>query len=192
MRYLTFALAKGRLAKTAMDMFEQIGIQCEEMKDEKTRKLIFVEYGAADIGIVGKDTILEEDRKLYEVLDLGFGKCRMCVCGPESARDLLKNHGMIRVASKYPKIAKDYFNNKKGQTVEIIKLNGSVELAPIVGLSEVIVDIVETGTTLKENGLGVLEEVCPLSARMVVNQVSMKMEDERIRKIISDLKEKIK
>ena len=139
MRYLTFALAKGRLAKTAMDMFEQIGIQCEEMKDEKTRKLIFVneelklkfflakasdvptyvEYGAADIGIVGKDTILEEDRKLYEVLDLGFGKCRMCVCGPESARDLLKNHGMIRVASKYPRIAKDYFNNKKGQTVEV-------------------------------------------------------------------------
>ena len=98
---------------------------------------------------------------------------------------------MIRVASKYTKIAKDYFYNKKHQTVEIIKLNGSVELAPIVGLSEVIVDIVETGTTLKENGLGVLEEVCPLSARMVVNQVSMKMEDERIRKIIADLKEVI-
>lgn len=115
----------------------------------------------------------------------------MCVCGPESARELLNNHGMIRVASKYTKIAKDYFYNKKHQTVEIIKLNGSVELAPIVGLSEVIVDIVETGTTLKENGLGVLEEVCPLSARMVVNQVSMKMEDERIRKIIADLKEVI-
>ena len=181
------------------------------MKDKKTRKLIFVneelklrfflakasdvptyvEYGAADIGIVGKDTILEEDRKLYEVLDLGFGKCKMCVCGPESARELLNNHGMIRVASKYTKIAKDFFYNKKHQTVEIIKLNGSVELAPIVGLSEVIVDIVETGTTLKENGLGVLEEVCPLSARMVVNQVSMKMEDERIRKIIADLKEVI-
>ena len=209
MRYLTFALAKGRLAKTAMKMFEDIGIECEEMKDEKTRKLIFVnedlklrfflakasdvptyvEYGAADIG--GKDTILEEDRKLYEVLDLGFGKCRMCVCGPKSARELLKDHKMIRVASKYPKIAKDYFYNKKYQTVEIIKLNGSVELAPIVGLSEVIVDIVETGTTLKENGLEVLEEVCPLSARMVVNQVSMKMEDERIRKIISDLKQNI-
>ena len=192
-------------------MFEDIGIECEEMKDEKTRKLIFVnedlklrfflakasdvptyvEYGAADIGIVGKDTILEEDRKLYEVLDLGFGKCRMCVCGPKSARELLKDHEMIRVASKYPKIAKDYFYNKKYQTVEIIKLNGSVELAPIVGLSEVIVDIVETGTTLKENGLEVLEEVCPLSARMVVNQVSMKMEDERIRKIISDLKQNI-
>ena len=151
----------------------------------------YVEYGAADIGIVGKDTILEEDRKLYEVLDLGFGKCKMCVCGPESAKELLQNHSMIRVASKYPKIAKDYFYNKKHQTVEIIKLNGSVELAPIVGLSEVIVDIVETGTTLKENGLGVLEEVCPLSARMVVNQVSMKMEDERIRKIILDLKEVI-
>lgn len=194
-----------------MKMFEDIGIECEEMKDEKTRKLIFVnedlklrfflakasdvptyvEYGAADIGIVGKDTILEEDRKLYEVLDLGFGKCRMCVCGPKSARELLKDHKMIRVASKYPKIAKDYFYNKKYQTVEIIKLNGSVELAPIVGLSEVIVDIVETGTTLKENGLEVLEEVCPLSARMVVNQVSMKMEDERIRKIISDLKQNI-
>ena len=200
MRYLTFALAKGRLAKTAMKMFEQIGIECEEMKEELKLKFFlakasdvptYVEYGAADIGIVGKDTILEEERKLYEVLDLGFGKCTMCVCGPESAKELLKNHSMIRVASKYPKIAKDYFYNKKHQTVEIIKLNGSVELAPIVGLSDVIVDIVETGTTLKENGLGVLEEVCPLSARMVVNQVSMKMEDERIRKIINDLKDKV-
>ena len=211
MRYLTFALTKGRLAKTAMEMFEKIGIKCEEMKDKNTRKLIFVnedlklkfflakasdvptyvEYGAADIGIVGKDTILEEDRKLYEVLDLGFGKCKMCVCGPKSAKELLNNHSMIRVASKYTKIAKDYFYNKKHQTVEIIKLNGSVELAPIVGLSEVIVDIVETGITLKENGLDVLEEVCPLSARMVVNQVSMKMEDERIRQIIADLKKVI-
>lgn len=208
MRYLTFALAKGRLAKKSLEMFEKIGITCEEMKDEKTRKLIFVneelklkfflakagdvptyvEYGAADIGIVGKDTILEEGRKLYEVMDLGFGKCRMCVCGPESAKELLKHHEMIRVASKYPNIAKDYFYNKKHQTVEIIKLNGSVELAPIVNLSEVIVDIVETGSTLRENGLGVLEEICPLSARMVVNQVSMKMENERISKLISDLK----
>ena len=202
MRYLTFALAKGRLAKKSLEMFEKIGITCEEMKDEKTRKLIFVneelklkfflakagdvptyvEYGAADIGVVGKDTILEEGRKLYEVMDLGFGKCKMCVCGPESAKELLKHHEMIRVASKYPNIAKDYFYNKKHQTVEIIKLNGSVELAPIVNLSEVIVDIVETGSTLRENGLGVLEEICPLSARMVVNQVSMKMENERINK----------
>ena len=208
MEYLTFALAKGRLAKKAMELFEKIGIHCEEMKDEKTRKLIFVneelkmkfflakatdvptyvEYGAADVGIVGKDTILEEGRRLYEVLDLKFGKCRMCVCGPESSRAHLQNHELIRVATKYPAIAKDYFYNKKHQTVEIIKLNGSVELAPIVGLSEVIVDIVETGSTLRENGLTVLEEVCPLSARMVVNCVSMKMENERITKIIQDVK----
>lgn len=208
MRYLTFALGKGRLAKKTLEMFEQIGITCEEMKDKDTRKLIFVneelklrfflakgpdvptyvEYGAADIGIVGKDTILEEGRNIYEVLDLGFGKCRMCICGPENAKELLNHHELIRVATKYPRIAKDYFYNKKHQTVEIIKLNGSIELAPIVGLSEVICDIVETGFTLRENGLSVLEEVCPLSARMVVNQVSMKMENERITKLISDLK----
>ena len=206
MRYLTFALAKGRLAKKTLTYLEQIGIEMEEMKDPDTRKLIFinedlkikmflskasdvptyVEYGAADIGVVGKDTILEEGRKLYEVMDLGFGKCRMCVCGPESARELLKHQQLIRVASKYPNIAKDYFNNIKHQTVEVIKLHGSVELAPIVGLSEVIVDIVETGTTLKENGLMVLEEICPLSARVVVNQVSMKMENERCLLYTSD------
>lgn len=148
----------------------------------------YVEYGAADIGIVGEDTILEEGRNLYEVMDLGFGKCKMCVCGPESAREKLQHGELIRVASKYPSIAKDYFYNKKFQTVEIIKLNGSVELAPIVGLSEVIVDIVETGSTLKANGLTVLEEICDLSARMVVNQVSLKMEQERIRKLIYDLR----
>lgn len=208
MRYLTFALAKGRLAKKTLELLEQIGITCEEMKDEKTRKLIFVneelklkfflskatdvptyvEYGAADIGVVGKDTLLEANKKLYEVLDLGFGKCKMCVCGPESARELLKHNELIRVASKYPHIAREYFHNKKLQTVEIVKLNGSVELAPIVGLSEVIVDIVETGSTLRENGLGVLEEICPLSARMVVNPVSIKMEQERIQTIIHELK----
>lgn len=212
MRYLTFALAKGRLAKKTLALLEQIGITCEEMKDPDTRKLIFVneelkmkfflskatdvptyvEYGAADIGVVGKDTILEEGRNLYEVMDLGFGKCRMCVCGPASARELLKKNEIIRVASKYPVIAKDYFNNRKHQTVEIIKLNGSVELAPIVGLSEVIVDIVETGSTLRENGLEVLEEVCPLSARIVVNQVSLKMENERIHKLLEDLNRLIK
>ena len=208
MRYITFALAKGRLAKHTLSLLEQIGITCEEMKDEKTRKLIFVneelgyrfflskaidvptyvEMGAADIGVVGKDTILEAGRKLYEVLDLNVGKCRMCVAGPESAREKLNDGSLIRVASKYPRIAKDYFYNTKHQTVEIIKLNGSVELAPIVGLSEVIVDIVETGSTLKENGLKVLEEICPLSARVVVNEVSMKMEHERITKLVKDLK----
>lgn len=207
-RYLTFALAKGRLANKTMELLEEIGITCEEMKDKSSRKLIFVneekklrfflakgpdvptyvEYGAADIGVVGKDTIMEENRHVYEVLDLGYGKCRMCICGPDSAEDLLKHHEMIRVASKYPNIAKDYFYNKKHQTVDIIKLNGSVELGPIVELSDVIVDIVETGSTLKENGLRVLEEICPLSARMIVNQVSMQMEPERIKRLISDLK----
>ena len=208
MRYLTFALGKGRLASKTLETFEKIGITCEEMKDKSSRKLIFVnedlklrfflakgpdvptyvEYGAADIGIVGKDTILEENRKLFEVLDLGFGACKMCVCGPESALKYLEGRQQIRVATKYPNIAKDYFFNQKHRTVEIIKLNGSIELAPIVGLSEVIVDIVETGSTLRENGLQVLEEICPLSARMVVNRVSMKMEDERIRRLIADLK----
>ncbi len=209
MRYITFALGKGRLAKKTLELLEKVGITCEEMKDKDTRKLIFVneelklkfflakgpdvptyvEYGAADIGVVGKDTLLEEGRRAYEVLDLGFGKCRMCVCGPESAGELLKHHEMIRVASKYPRIAKDYFYNKKHQTVDIIKLNGSVELGPMVGLSDVIVDIVETGSTLKENGLVVLEEICPLSARMIVNQVSMKMEADRIKDLIKRLKE---
>ena len=207
-RYLTFALTKGRLADKTLSLLEQVGITCEEMKDKNSRKLVFVneelklkfflakgpdvptyvEYGAADIGVTGKDILLEEGRRVYEVLDLGFGKCKMCICGPESAAELLQHHEQIRVATKYPRIAKDYFYNKKHQTVEIIKLNGSIELAPIVGLSEVICDIVETGTTLRENGLTVLEEVCPLSARVVVNQVSMKMENERITKLINDIK----
>ena len=208
MRYLTFAMTKGRLANKTLGLLEQIGITCSEIYDKESRKLIFVnedlklkfflakgpdvptyvEYGAADIGVVGKDTILEEGRKVHEVCDLQFGKCRMCVCGPESARELLKTKELIRVATKYPNIAKDYFYNKRHQTVEIIKLNGSIELAPLVGLSEVIVDIVETGSTLKENGLVVLEEVCPLSARMVVNPVSMRMENERIKDLLTKLR----
>lgn len=210
-QYLTFALGKGRLANKTLELFEQIGITCEEMKDKSSRKLIFVneelklrfflskgpdvptyvEYGAADIGVVGKDTILEENRNVYEVLDLGFGKCRMCVCGPASARELLQHHERIRVASKYPGIAKDYFYNKKHQTVDIIKLNGSVELGPLVELSDVIVDIVETGSTLRENGLEVLEEICPLSARMIVNPVSMQMETGRIKSLISDIRNRL-
>ena len=211
MRYLTFALGKGRLVKDTMELLNKCGIECEEVLDKKTRKLIFtneelglkfflangpdvptyVEYGAADIVIVGADTILEENRRVYEVLDLGFGKCRMCVCGPHDAKSLLEHREMIRVASKYPNIAKDYFFNKKHQTVDIIKLNGSVELGPIVNLSDVIVDIVETGSTLRENGLEVLEEICPLSARVIVNQVSMQMETERIRKLINAMKENL-
>ena len=208
MRYLTFALTKGRLAEKTLAPLKKTGITMEEMEDKSSRKLIFtneeyglkfflakgpdvptyVEYGAADIGIVGKDTILEEQRKLYEVMDLGFGKCRMCVCGPKEAEDLLKRQELIRVATKYPHIAREYFHNVRHQTVEIIKLNGSIELAPIVGLSEVIVDIVETGSTLRENGLVVLKEICPLSARVVVNPVSMRMENERISRILKEMK----
>lgn len=208
MKYLTFALTKGRLASKTLEMLEKLGITCQEMKDKSSRKLIFVneerklkfflakgpdvptyvEYGAADIGVVGRDTIVEEGRKVHEVLNLGFGACRMCVCGYQETAELLKHRELIRVATKYPNIAKDYFYNKRHQTVEIIKMNGSIELAPIVGLSEVIVDIVETGSTLKENGLVVLEEVCPLSARMIVNPVSMRMENDRVRELITSLR----
>ena len=210
-RYLTFALGKGRLANKTLELFEKIGITCEEMKDKDSRKLIFVneelklrfflakgpdvptyvELGAADIGVVGSDTIMEENRNVHEVLDLGFGKCRMCVCGPASAAELLQHHERIRVASKYPRIAKEYFYNKKHQTVDIIKLNGSVELGPLVKLSDVIVDIVETGSTLRENGLQVLEEVCPLSARMIVNPVSMQMETERIKDLVMKVRNQL-
>ncbi len=199
MNYITVALAKGRLADTAVDMFEKLGFDVSEMK-EKTRKLIFtdekhkfkfilvkasdvpvyVEYGAADIGIVGRDTILEEGRNLYEILNLGFGRCKMAVCGPLEMKDKLFTTNNLRVASKYPNIAREFFHNRKGQTIEIIPLSGSVELAPLVGLSEVIVDIVESGKTLKENGLDVLEDVCELSAWLIVNRVSMKIERERI------------
>ena len=208
MRYLTIALTKGRLANNTLKLLEQVGITCEEIYDKNSRKLIFVnddlklkfflskgpdvptyvEYGAADIGVVGKDTIMEEGRNVHEVLDLRFGNCRMCVCGPESAKPLLESRELIRVATKYPKIAKEYFYDVKHQTVEIIKLNGSIELAPLVGLSEVIVDIVETGSTLRENNLSVLEEVCPLSARMIVNPVSMRLENDRIKELITKLR----
>ncbi|MBQ1404253.1 MAG: ATP phosphoribosyltransferase [Lachnospiraceae bacterium] len=207
--YITIALTKGRLADKTMQLLNKAGYYCEELKDKGSRKLIFtneeqklrfflakgpdvptyVEYGAADIGVVGSDIIMEENRRVYEVLDLGFGKCRMCVCGPDEARELLQHHEMIRVTSKYPNIARDFFYNRKHQTVDIIKLNGSVELGPIVSLGDVIVDIVETGSTLKENGLAVLEEVCPVSARMIVNQVSMQMKTRRIREIIGNVRD---
>jgi len=207
-RYLTIALCKGRVANQTMDLLEKLGVKCDEIKDKSTRKLIFtdeknklkfflakgpdvptyVEYGAADLGVVGSDIIDEEQRRVTELLDLGFGKCRMCVCGPKDASELLLHREQIRVATKYPVIAKDYFHNKKYQTVDIIKLNGSVELGPIVELSDVIVDIVETGSTLRENGLEVLEEICPISSRLIVNRVSMKMQKERIDKLTADIK----
>ena len=210
-RYLTIALCKGRVANQTMELLEKLGIKCDEIKDKSTRKLIFtdeknklkfflakgpdvptyVEYGAADLGVVGSDIIDEEQRRVTELLDLGFGKCRMCVCGPKDASELLLHREQIRVATKYPVIAKDYFHNKKYQTVDIIKLNGSVELGPIVELSDVIVDIVETGSTLRENGLEVLEEICPISSRLIVNRVSMKMQKERIEKLVEDIKKNL-
>lgn len=209
MKYLTIALAKGRLAELSVKILMDLGYNCGEVL-EKTRKLIFtdeenklkfilvkasdvatyVEYGAADIGIVGRDTILEEGRNVYEMVDLKFGKCRMCVCGPGELKGKLGDHAPLRVASKYPNIAKDYFDSKD-MGIELIKLNGSVELAPLTNLSDVIVDIVETGKTLYENGLDVLEEICPLSARIIVNRVSAKMERERISKIVSAMKAKV-
>ena len=211
MRYITIALAKGRLAHQTLDLLEKGGITCEEIRDKDTRKLIFanpdlglkfflsktsdvptyVEYGAADLGVVGSDTNLEEGRRVLEVLDLGLGKCDMCVAGPASAKEALDTNRIRRVATKYPAIAKDYFYEKKHQTVEIVKLNGSVELAPIVGLSEVIVDIVETGSTLRANGLEVLERICPLSARVIANEASMKLERERVLDIINKLRNAI-
>jgi ATP phosphoribosyltransferase len=209
---LTVALAKGRLADKAMDLFVRAGVTCPAMKetmDETSRRLVFsseetdlsffmakapdvptyVDYGAADVGVAGKDTLLEEGRHLYEVLDLKFGVCRMVVAGHEKTRDRLRRGNNLRVATKYPRIALDYFSRRKQQTVEIIKLNGSVELAPIIGLADVIVDIVESGVTLAENGLNVLEEITPLSARMVVNRASMKTRRAPVTELITKLKE---
>ncbi len=207
MRYLTIALAKGRLEEKAIDMFESIGIDCLKIKNAK-RKLIlsdekskikfflakpadvptYVEYGAADIGIVGKDTLMEEGRDLYEVLDLGFAQCKMVVAGSPLHVGKLDSLNNKRVATKYPQIAREYFAKKKQESIEVIKLNGSVELAPLIGLSEVIVDLVESGRTLKENGLVVLEEIADISARLVINKVSMKMQSDKINAIVDGIR----
>lgn len=203
---IRIALTKGRLEKTAIEIFETLGIDCSELKN-KGRKLIlqdkknnmefvlvkssdvltYVEHGAADIGIVGKDTLLEQNKEFYEVVDLKAGKCKFCVAAP---KDFNMNEGYNRkkIATKYPKVAGDYFR-KKGQDVEIIKIEGSVELAPLLKLSDAIVDIVETGSTLKENGLVVLEEICDISARMVVNVASMKMKRDEIVDLIAKVQE---
>lgn len=207
MRYLTMALSKGRLTELSVDLLEKAGLDCTELKKE-SRKLIltdeknkiryflakpadvptYVEYGAADIGIVGKDTLLEEGRNLYEVLDLKFAACKMCVAGPKELEGKMGSLTITRVATKYPEIAKEYFRHKRRESVEIIKLNGSVELAPLVGLSEVIVDLVETGKTLRENGLVVLDTIADISARLIVNRVSMKMKSDRINSLIGNLR----
>ena len=211
MKVITFALAKGRLAKSAMGVLKELGITCSEM-DEKSRKLVFtsddgkyrfflskvadvptfVDYGVADIGIVGKDTILEEGRNVHEVMDMGFGKCKMAVAGRPEMIEKYNNGGALRVATKYPSITSNFFFNTRKQNVEIIKLNGSVELAPIVGLSDIIVDIVESGATLKENGMVVFEDICDLSARVIVNPASMKMEYEQINALTERMREQLK
>lgn len=202
---ITIAISKGRLEKDSFKLFSQIGVSCSEYRDS-SRKLIFlsedqnisfirvkpsdvptyVEYGAADIGIVGKDTLLEERKELYELLDLKFGNCILAVAGLKDKKTKSIANTHIKVATKYPNIAQDFFA-KKGQQVEIIKLNGSVELAPIIGLSDVIVDIVESGRTLKENGLTVLNNICSVTARLVVNQVSLKTKREEIKSIWKNL-----
>jgi len=207
---ITIALSKGRLAEQALDLLEKAGYDVTAGR-EKSRKLIledpktglrfilakpadvptYVEYGAADLGVVGKDTLLEEGRQLYEVLDLGFGKCRMCVAGPKELMGKLDTIPNKRVGTKYPNITRNYFEGIKKESVEIIKLNGSVELAPLIGLSEVIVDIVESGRTLYENGLDVLETVADISARVVVNRVSMTMKADEIKPMIAKLKEQV-
>ncbi len=209
--YITVALPKGRLGDLALELFKNAGVDASEL-EQGTRKLIitdekskvrfflvkpadvptYVDYGAADIGVVGRDTLMEEDRNIYEVLDLGYGKCRMCVAGPKELVGKLDSIPNKCVATKYPHIARDYFEHVKQESVEIIKLNGSIELAPLVGLSHVIVDIVESGRTLKENGLEVLETIFEASARMLVNRVSMKIKRQRIKEIVENIKEQLK
>ena len=206
MRYLTFALAKGRLAEQSLDLLEKIGITCEEMRDKSSRKLIFtneelgmrfflakasdvptyVEYGAADIGIVGKDILAESGADVYELLDTGLGRCRMCVAGP---KDFTEDQSRaLRVATKFGNIAKRYYA-AQGRDIDIIQLNGSIELAPILGLSDVIVDIVETGTTLRENDLKVLTEFMPISARFIANRASYQFKHQEIEALLGRLKE---
>lgn len=194
---IRIALTKGRLEKNSAELFEKAGYNCEELLS-KGRRLVFkigggdievvlakandvityVEHGVCDIGIVGKDTIMEGTPDFYEILDLGFGKCRFALAGKKDV-PFFDGYNKKVIASKYPKVTKSYFDSK-GMDVEIIKIDGSVELAPILGLSDAIVDIVETGSTLKENGLEVIEEIAPVSARLIVNMASMKMKKQEI------------
>ncbi|KYN78485.1 ATP phosphoribosyltransferase [Clostridium sporogenes] len=211
MKKIKIALTKGRLEKKAIEIFKTININTKELED-KGRKLIFnceneeyniefflvkakdvetyVEYGAADIGIVGKDTLMETNREFYEVLDLNVGKCKFALAALPSFK-LDQGYNRKKIATKYPNIAREYFR-KKGIDVQLIKIEGSVELGPIVGLADAIVDIVETGNTLRENGLVVVEDICEISARIIVNKASMKTKRDEIIKIIENVSEVIK
>ena len=196
---LNIALPKGRLGEKVYAIFEEAGFECPSIK-ENNRKLIFenesvgvryfwvkpsdvaiyVERGAADIGVAGKDIILEYAPDVYELCDLGMGKCRMAVAAPKGFSDDVNR--TLRVATKFSKIAKDYYSSI-GRDIDIIHLNGSIEIAPILGLSDVIVDIVETGTTLRENDLEVIETILPISARLIANKSSFKFKTEMIEKV---------
>jgi len=206
LKTLNIALSKGRLAQKSMEIFKNCGLNLSCV-DTKSRKLIFtdedntvsvilvkpsdvptyVERGVADIGVVGKDTLMESNTDLYEMLDLGFAKCRLCVAAPTKRAPDLITCVNLRVATKYPSTAKAFFQSK-GINIDIIKLNGSVELGPLVGLSDVIVDIVESGKTLVENGLEVTDYICDISARLVVNKVSLKTKGEIIKPLISNVR----
>ncbi len=201
-RPIRIALTKGRLEKSSVKLFKLMGLDTKEL-EEKGRRLIlpvdkyeavlakapdvitYVEHGVCDIGIVGKDTIVEHGNSFYEVIDLELGKCRFALACPKG-KDFFSGHGRKVVASKYPKVAKTYFQSR-GMDVEIIKIEGSVELAPLLGLADGIVDIVETGSTLKENGLEVVEEILPISARVIVNMASMKLRKEEIESFLNDI-----
>lgn len=207
--WITFALPKGRIMQDSMALFGRIGITCPEM-EENSRKLVFensdnrcrfmavratdvptyVEYGCADLGVVGKDTLLEQGKDLYEPLDLKFGYCRLVVAEPKALRltDDPANWSNIRVATKYPHVTERYFA-AKGIQVEVIKLYGSIELAPLVGLSERIVDLVSTGATLRENGMVEVETIAEISSRLIVNRASLKTKHARIARIIEDLEQ---
>jgi len=208
MDYLTIALPKGKLFAKSVDLLAKVGFSADNVVED-SRKLVitneknkvrfiivktmdlpvYVEYGAADIGIIGKDVLLEEQRDVYELLDMKYGKCRLMLAVPEAKRrEKLTDYAHLRVATKYPNSAREYFN-KLGMQMEIVKLNGSIELGPLVGLSEMIVDIVETGTTLKENKLAEIDVVYPATARLIANKVSFKLKFDRINKLVQDLKE---
>lgn len=204
MQPIRMALTKGRLESNTVTLFESMGFDCSSLHD-KGRKLIlaipeqnieivlakaadvitYVEHGVCDIGVVGKDTIMENGHSFYEVLDLGFGKCRFALAG-QTGVDFYSGYNAKRIATKYPKVARKFFEGK-GMDVEIIKIEGSVELAPLLGLSDAIVDIVETGTTLKENGLSIIEEICPISARVIINVASMKLRKTEIDVLIDKM-----
>ena len=200
---LNIALPKGRLGDKVYKLFSACGYICTAMETEDRRLVlsdeggkvqyllvkpsdvaIYVEHGAADVGVVGKDVLVEGGNDVYELLDLGFGACRMCVAAPVGFREDLS--APLRVATKYPAIAKRHYAGKSRE-IEIIKLNGSIELAPILGLSDVIVDIVETGSTLVQNNLEVIETILPISARLIANKAAMRFKAEDIRPLIASL-----